>query len=99
MEERPGTLVDHIGIDAFGPQKRDTAFPVGALRSERAKLDAQKSDLLVKFLLGPEAMVARVRVDGEITDHHRSDDVEREGFEGSARPVADHHCCNMIDPP
>jgi hypothetical protein len=70
VEQRPGTPVQHVGIDAARPQKQDAAFPRGALGSETGKFAIQLRNLLVKVLLRPQAAIAGIGVHAEIADHY-----------------------------
>src|SRR5262249_28172511 len=91
VEQHPGALVEHVGIDAFGLEQRDAAFPIGAFGLERVKLGAEFRDLLVEILLRTQSAVAGVSIDAEIADHQRGDGVKRERVEDGAEPLPGYH--------
>src|SRR5712691_2851160 len=62
VEQRPGALVEHVGVEAVRFQQRDAPLPAGALGLERGELTAELRDLLVEVLLGAQPAVAGIGV-------------------------------------
>ena len=60
VQQRSGTLVQHVRIDATRPQEQNAALPHGALSSEPGKFTIQLCNLLFKFLLRPQATIAGI---------------------------------------
>ena len=81
VEQRSGTLVQHVRIDATRPQEQNAALPHGALSSEPGKFTIQLCNLLFKFLLRPQATIAGIGVQTKIGDHGAGDAIERQGNE------------------
>src|SRR5262249_16085100 len=99
VEQHPGALVEHVGVDAFRPQQRYAAFPSGTLGFERLELGAEFHDLLIQILSRAQPAVAGISVEAEIADHQRRDRVERERVEDGAQPLPGHHSATMPPPP
>ena len=62
IEQRPGTFIQHVRIDATRPQKQYAAFPSGALGPEARQFIVQLRNLLFKVLLCPQTAIAGIGI-------------------------------------
>ena len=91
VEKLPGALVEHVGVDAVGLQKRDAALPARALGPGGVEFALEVGDPLVEVLLGQDAAIAGGGVEAEIADEQRGQGIEAEGSQESANSRANDH--------
>src|SRR5581483_2639632 len=91
VEERPGTLVQHVRIDLVGAQKGDAALPGRVLELEARQLDIHLGDLAVEILLRAQSVVAGKRVDAEITDVQGCKRIQAQCGQNRTPPTIDNH--------
>ena len=71
VEQHPGSLVEHVRIDAVSPQERNAALPGAPFGFEAGEFAAQLRNLLVEILLRPQPAIAGIGIDAEIADYQR----------------------------
>ena len=86
VEELPGALVEHVGVDAVGSQKRDAVLPAYALGARGVELAREVGNARLEVLLRHDSVITGVGIEAEIADEERGERIEAERGEKGANP-------------